>query len=184
MRQRRDILACAAVVVVGLLLAAGCENFKWPWQKDDKPAGVDMSQIVVTASGCEKGPGGDFAPSLVTDGNLSDASSWRVEGRGQWIHFDLKQVCTVSAVQMAFVQGKERQYRFAVEISADGNKWQRIFEGFSSGASAGLERFPFPPAQARYVKLVGGGNSDTDPKLRELFGLTEVKIEAVPAAKS
>ena len=184
MRRHSTILACAAFAVLGLclLVAGGCGNAKWPWQQDDKPAALDMAQVTVTASGHEKAAYGDFGPSLVTDGNLADASSWRVEGRGQWIHFDLKQVCTVSAVQIAFMRGKERKYMFAIELSADGTKWQRIFEGSSSGGSAALERFTLPVTQARYVKLVGGGN--TDPKFANWFNLTEVKIEAAPAAKS
>jgi len=181
MRRHSTILACGAAMGLAMLLAGGCNNVKWPWQQAEKPAAVDMGQVEVTASGHEKSQWGDFGPSLVTDGNFAAASSWRVEGRGQWIHFDLKQVCTVSAVQAAFMKGKDRKYTFAIELSADGARWQRVFEGQSSGASADLEKFAFTPTQTRYVKLVGGGN--TDPEFADWFNLTEVKIEAAPAAK-
>ena len=56
-------------------------------------------------------------------------------------------------------------------MSTDGSSWTTVFSGRSSGTTTGLQSFDFADASARYVRIVGHGNSQNDWN-----SLTEVAI--------
>ena len=108
-------------------------------------------------------------PENTLDENLS--TRWSALGNGQWIEYDLGRPHTVGAVEIAFYRGDKRVTMFDIEISLDGSSWSQVFTGQSSGASKELENFSFTGLNARYVRVLGRGNSENDWN-----SLTEVEI--------
>ncbi len=75
-------------------------------------------------------------------------------------------------VSGAFYQGDERVARFEVQVSADGRNYTQVFSGQSGSQTNKLTGFNCASAPpARYVKLIGHGNSQN-----EFNELTEFEI--------
>ncbi len=96
------------------------------------------------------------APNSI-DGDMT--TRWAAEGDGQWLMFDLGATATVGEIAIAWVKGNERTASFSVEVSPDGNTWNEVFTGNSSGNTTALESYSFAFATARYVRIAGYGNS-------------------------
>lgn len=110
--------------------------------------------ITVSAIGNQVGN----TPQNTIDNSLT--TRWSQPGIGQWIRYDLGRVQQVWAVDVAFYAGNQRTSFFAVEVSDDDEIYEHVLsEGVSSGMTTGLERFAFTPVKARYVRIVGNGNS-------------------------
>lgn len=99
------------------------------------------------------------------------ATRWSAQGNGQRITFDLGSVATVKSLKVAWFRGDRRRATFDVEVSTDGKAWTRVFSGRSSGTTRQLEAYDVADRDARYVRLVGHGNSDNNWN-----SVTEVKI--------
>jgi hypothetical protein len=149
--------------------------------------GEPVKAAAVTASDFESkahGGFGDFLPGNTVDGNLAAASSWRAEikdpDKGQWIQYDLGAEKPLDNVQIAFLSGSKRIYRFKIEGSTDGEKWTELFSGASGGQTAELETFDAGGASARYVRLTGFGNTNVNPaeenRFPKWFNIVETKI--------
>lgn len=91
------------------------------------------------------------------DGNRR--SYWAASGDGQWLQLDLGREHGIACVDIAWLHGDKRKARFDLQISIDGSAWKTVFSGESSGVARGFENFSFPLGQARFVRLVGHGNS-------------------------
>ena len=147
---------------------------------------IDKKAIKVTASAWEskaKGGFADFPPEATLDGDLKPNSSWRADGKGQWIQYDLGSAKKLSAIKIAFVSGDQRQYTIDILISKTGDDkdWTTIAEkAQSTGKTADFETFTLKAAEARYVRIVGHGN--TSPKFPNWINLTEVSILEASAA--
>jgi hypothetical protein len=110
-------------------------------------------------------------PANVLDGDLG--TRWSANGDGQWIQFCLGDTLTVSGVQIAFYNGNARTSTFDVLTGNDGVSWSNALTGkVSSGTTLSLETFAFSPRAARYVRIVGHGNS-----VNAWNSYTEVKIQ-------
>lgn len=106
------------------------------------------------------------------DGDLN--TRWSANGDGQWIQFCLEDTATVSGVQIAFYNGNARTSTFDVLTGNDGLNWTNALTNrVSSGTSLNLETFSFSARAARYVRIVGHGNS-----VNAWNSYTEVKIQA------
>jgi len=150
-------------------------------------AGEDpVKAAAVTASDFESkahGGFGDFLPGNTVDGTLAAASSWRAEikdpDKGQWIQYDLGAEKHLDNVQIAFLSGSKRIYRFKIEGSTDGEKWTEIFSGTSRGQPE-FETFDADGASARYVRLTGFGNTGApgagESPFPKWFNIVETKI--------
>jgi hypothetical protein len=112
-------------------------------------------------------------PANTLDGNLS--ARWSAEGDGQWVRYDLGSIVTVDQVQIAFYRGDQRTQAFDVQVSTDDSSWATVFSGQSSGTTTSLQSFDFSNVSARYVRIVGHGNSQNDWN-----SLTEVGIWGYP----
>ena len=125
---------------------------------------VDKSKVSVKASSWEqKAHGGwaDFPPQASLDGDLSDKSSWRAEGDGQWILYTLPMQTQLDAVALAFVKGDQRQYTVSVQGSNDGKQWTALIDKQkSSGKKKGLELFSFQASSYKLIKVIGHGNTN------------------------
>jgi hypothetical protein len=111
-------------------------------------------------------------PANTLDGSL--LTRWSAQGDGQWITYDLGRIEQLDAVDIAFYQGNTRTTSFDVLLSNDNTSWWTALAGaVSSGASLDLETFALTtPLPARYVRIVGHGNSQSDWN-----SLTEVSIQ-------
>ncbi len=96
-------------------------------------------------------------PANTIDNDL--ATRWSAEGDGQWIEFDLGSVKTINKVLIAFYRGDIRTTQFDIQLSGDRSSWETVYSGTSSGSTLEQESFSIQESQARYVRLVGHGNS-------------------------
>ncbi len=112
----------------------------------------------------------------VLDNNL--ATRWSASGDGQWIQFCLSDTQQVNGVQIAFYKGDIRTSTFDVLTGLDGATWATAASGLtSSGTSLNLQSFSFSPRDAKFVRIVGHGNS------QDLWNsYTEVKINTASSS--
>lgn len=114
----------------------------------------------------------NVGPNML-DGDLN--TRWAGQGVGEWAVFDLGSVKPIDAIGIAYEWGDERKYTFSVEISDDGDYYRQIYSGASSGTTEEIELVKLAErVNARYVRLVGGGNTvNTWNGVREFAILTE-----------
>ncbi len=62
-----------------------------------------------------------------------------------------------------------------MELSKDGVTWLSVFQGSSAGNTNALQRLDLPPHRARWLRIVGYGNSENDWN-----SITEVEILGSP----
>jgi hypothetical protein len=94
----------------------------------------------------------------VLDNDLN--TRWSASGDGQWIQFCLNTAASVTGVQIAFYNGTSRTSTFDILTSADGVSWTTSASNrVSSGTSLNLETFNITATTAKYVRIVGHGNS-------------------------
>ncbi len=100
---------------------------------------------------------GNVAANTV-DGSL--ATRWSGFGDGAWIRYDLGSTKRVAFVRIAFFNGASRIARFDVQVSPDAATWVTVLSNAtSSGTTLERETFDFVDASARFVRIVGHGNS-------------------------
>lgn len=108
----------------------------------------------------------------VLDNDLN--TRWSANGDGQWIQFCLNTSSTVTGVQIAFYNGNTRTSTFDILTSQNGTSWTTAASGrVSSGTSLNLETFSITAATAKYVRIVGHGNS-----VNAWNSYTEVRIQS------
>lgn len=108
-------------------------------------------------------------PANAIDNNLG--TRWTAGGDGQWIRFDLGSTKTVTKVTMAFYKGSERTAQFNIQASKDGTTWTTAYSGISSGTTNQQETYDFSDMSARYVRILGYGNTQNN-----FNSITEVDI--------
>jgi hypothetical protein len=124
--------------------------------------------VNVTASSTE--PATTNYPANTLDGNLN--SRWSAQGDGEWLTYDLGRYELVTSVDIAFYLGNTRTATFAVLLSNDNLNWRTVLtNASSSGATLALQNFDFTDWPARYVRIVGHGNS-----VNNFNSFTEVAI--------
>ncbi|MDX1693848.1 MAG: discoidin domain-containing protein [Ketobacteraceae bacterium] len=95
-----------------------------------------------------------------TDNDLSPESRWSAWGEGEWIQYQLIYSIPISNVDIAFYRGDQRRAFFEIWLGDNPDSLTRVFRGESSGTTADFERFHFEEHNARYVRVVGYGNSE------------------------
>jgi len=127
-------------------------------------------EITPGASGVTASTNDGNVPGNTVDNNLG--TRWSANGDGQWIRYDLGGTYTVTFVKIAFYSGDTRATRFDVQVSSDGTSWSNVLSNVSSsGTSTAEETFDFADANARYVRIVGHGNT-----VNAWNSLTEVSL--------
>jgi chitodextrinase len=94
------------------------------------------------------------------DGNLS--TRWSGQGNGAWLKLDLGSSKTVAFVKMAFYDGASRTFTFNIETSTDNSTWTTRASNQKSALNNNLQTFDFSDVTARYVRIVGAGNTSND----------------------
>jgi hypothetical protein len=116
--------------------------------------GTDPSACLPVVASADDGN----VPGNVLDNDLN--TRWSASGDGQWIQFCLNSPTTVNGVQIAFYQGNTRTSSFDILTSTDGSTFTtRASNRVSSGTSLNLETFSITAVTAKYVRIVGHGNS-------------------------
>ena len=132
--------------------------------------GTALLIVGVSASGDD----GNVAANTL-DGDLG--TRWSSLGRGGSIQYDLGTTQTVSSVGIAWLRGDVRTSTFDVQVSTDGINYIDVLTNqVSSGQSLELESHAFVPTSARYVRIIGYGNSESNWN-----SITEVEIYAIPS---
>lgn len=103
-----------------------------------------------------------YEPALAIDGDVSATSRWSSMGDGKWIFFDLGSAKDVRQVYTAWYKGDERVSTFDLESSLDAQSWSLIEASIQSQGSTSLERHDITPTDARFIRLVGRGNTDSE----------------------
>jgi hypothetical protein len=96
---------------------------------------------------------------------------WSAKKDSQWIRYTFDTVQTIKAVKIAWYRGNERQSYFDIQTSLDSTNWTTVYSGHSDGKTTNLETYSIAPAQARYLRIVGYGNS-----MNEWNAITEVEF--------
>jgi hypothetical protein len=123
------------------------------------PADPDPEPIPVLAVSASSDDGN--VPGNTLDMDLN--TRWSALGDGQWIEFDLGEPApTFNRVHIAWYQGNTRSSTFDIETSDNGEDWTLRYGGYSSGTTLELQPYAFADATARYVRIVGFGNSSND----------------------
>ncbi len=134
----------------------GTPNDRWNRVADTEIYGqftqMPLPMQSVQGSGSRSNP-----PSNTVDGDLS--THWAAKGDGQWLQYDVGAMAMIGEVAMAWPHGDRRIASFAVHVSSDANTWTEVFSGDSSGTTRKLETYAFPAVAARYVLIIGYGNS-------------------------
>ncbi|PMG04393.1 cyclic nucleotide-binding protein [Vibrio breoganii] len=122
---------------------------------------TNESLSILSAS--DDGSHDGHAPNNTIDNNLADESRWSSLGIGKSITYDLGTSSTVGQIDVAWYKGNSRSSYFSVDVSSDQQNWQRVIaNSTSSGNVAGFESYPFDEVNARYVRIVGEGNSSNN----------------------
>ena len=104
-------------------------------------------------------PQPENAPANVIDGNFK--TRWSADANGAYIELDLGEVKDLSGVAVAFMDGSLRFSKYEIQISEDNFNYYRIFNGRSTGTTEEYE-YLVAPVKARYVRLVGFGNTENE----------------------
>ena len=108
--------------------------------------------------------------AVVDDNNTTRATTSTANYAGAWVQADLGGSYTVSrVVQVHEPDGRDFPGRYRVEVSADGNRWQTVFEG---AGERGRSVATFTPVRARFVRLTATANLNN----RAAWSLYKLKI--------
>lgn len=118
---------------------------------------MGMTRNVVENVTVSSTPEPENASVNMLDGNLS--TRWSGNGVGEWAQLDLGSVKPIDAVALAYWKGGERIYKFEIQVSEDGDYYKSVYSGSTSGIGEDYELIDFDRVNARYVKLVGSGNT-------------------------
>ncbi|NOU74992.1 DNRLRE domain-containing protein, partial [Paenibacillus sp. LMG 31458] len=97
------------------------------------------------------------APENTLDRNFD--TRWSAEGKGQWIQYDLGAETDIRSVSIGWYKANERQETFDIATSKDGQTWETRFSGKSAITMLNMENYDIGDGSARYVRIIGYGNS-------------------------
>lgn len=105
----------------------------------------------------------DFIPGNILDGDTDDESRWSNNGIGQELILDYGETITATNVAILWYRANVRNATFSIETSTNNVDWVTVLESTTSTVnSKAYELYDLTPSNARYLKLIGEGNSDND----------------------
>ncbi|ABD82052.1 carbohydrate-binding protein [Saccharophagus degradans] len=108
-------------------------------------------------------------PANTRDGDLG--TRWSANGDSQWITYDLGSSKTVTDVGIAFFRGDQRTAFISIETSTNNSTWQTVYSDEQSSSTTEIQNFDVTDSNARYVRIIGYGNS-----VNNWNSFTEVEI--------
>lgn len=127
-----------------------------PQPTPDAGAGGDNSGVLAVASVSASADDGNI-PANAVDGSLQ--TRWSASGDGAWLQLDLGASRTVGSISIAWYRGNERTSGFDILLGSSPTSLQAIYSGRSSGRTLALEDYNITDTTARFVRIVGHGNS-------------------------
>jgi hypothetical protein len=99
--------------------------------------------------------------AVIDENNTSRATTGSSNYLGNWVQVDLGGSYTVSRV-LQIHDPEERDFpaRYRIEVSTDGNRWQRAFEG---QGERGRSIADINPVRARYIRIIATDNRNNRP---------------------
>lgn len=111
-------------------------------------------------SATDDGTNDGNVPANTLDNNLAASSRWSSNGNGKSIQFDLGVTTRVKNVSLAWFKGDQRRAFFEVDTSLDASNWTSVLTSAqSSGNTTNFENYDVIDSDARYVRVVGQGNT-------------------------
>ncbi|MDA8975120.1 discoidin domain-containing protein [Akkermansiaceae bacterium] len=178
--------------ISGTPTTSGTSNFTVIVSDVDSDSDTQALSLIIDA---EPGPdpakfslsGGDVIASMSQSPNIAGntldgalGTRWSAQGDGEWIRYDLGSVMNIHFLKLAWLDGASRTANFDVEVSDDDTNWTAVLsDEDSSGTTTALETVEIPDTPARYVRIVGHGNSS--PSLWNSITETEIWGTAVVA---
>lgn len=108
--------------------------------------------------------------AVVDDNNTTRATTTTANYAGAWVQVDLGSSYMVSrVVQVHEPEGRDFPGRYRVEVSADGNRWQTVFEG---AGERDRSMATFTPVRARFVRITATANHNN----RAAWSIYKLKI--------
>ena len=115
----------------------------------------------ITTNGFETDPSDYHPPSDAIDG--SSTTWWSYNGKNPWAEISLNEPQSICGVSVQWNKGDERKYSFEIEVSEDGNNYEKVFEGSNKKGSTGQEIYPFEEGiNGKFVKLTITSTSSKD----------------------
>lgn len=150
--KKAGVVRITAEIVWNGVKVSATENFEVK-EKMAEPAGSLAKVIGVTASSDDGN----------VPGNTNDRdpdSRWSAEGSEQYLQLELDREQWIDAISLLFYSGNLRANYFDLEVSTDGEHYQRVITGAASKKQDPnrTETFTFEPVRAKYVKYIGHGN--------------------------
>ena len=96
------------------------------------------------------------------DGSFGTRWSYQLDesGNNGYGIFDFGEVKTLDKLYMSFLNGEKRSYKFSIYVSEDNVTYTPVFEmKETSGKTNQFEEYDLSNVKARYIKMVGYGNS-------------------------
>ncbi len=135
------------------------------WQFAALGEGTGTEKLGIIAVTADEHDGN--VPGNVVDGDFT--TRWSALSQGtlgsrtaQRLQLDLGAIRSLSHIKIAYHSGQVRKSYFSLDVSADGTNWTRVISNAeTSGLTAGFEAYELNQANARYVRLLGYGNSSS-----------------------
>lgn len=154
---------CVAIASACLLRAQSAErhplyepNFATP------PVSTGEDNLLTGATVTASGHYGEDRPELAVDGQTHDGKKyWGCENLPVWLQADMGEIRLLSSLHVWTYWQDRRVYKYVIECSADGKKWETAVDQSSNSIAATAEGvlFKFEPLCARYVKITFLDNS-------------------------
>lgn len=129
-------------------------------EQNEPEACVDLVHPIISASdegNYEEG----YSPQHTIDNNTHPESRWSNTGVDRALTLDLGADKVIGALTIKWFKGSERVANFSVETSQDKDNWTPVLApSESSGKHSGFELVSVEESQARYIKVIGLGNSE------------------------
>ncbi|MBQ4528291.1 MAG: discoidin domain-containing protein [Clostridia bacterium] len=96
--------------------------------------------------------------------NVIDTSldtRWSAEGAGQTITLDIGEIKVLDKVALSMYLGNSRTTKITIQVSKDGYEFEDVFKGETSGTTNDFEFYDLKHKDARYVRFVCDGASNS-----------------------
>jgi hypothetical protein len=125
------------------------------------PQCTDLDIKNITANGYETDPSDFHPPSDAIDG--SSSTWWSYDGDNPWVEINLNELQSICGVSVQWNKGDERNYSFGIEVSKDGNNYEKMYEGNNKKGLTTSETYPFREViSGKFVKLTITSTSSND----------------------
>lgn len=159
-----------------MLASAKTWSFSTVATSSNPPPPTDCNLLSISKVS-EAGGTHSLDPKYAVDGKLD--TRWSMQGAGSSITMDLGKKHVICNVDISWYRGTERISNFIISLSTDGKSFTGVFSGTSSGGTDGFERYNFPDATARYVKITVNGNT-----LNNWASISEIAVFGDPSSPS